>query len=498
MKSKSIPKNLENGIRASHPNLGSIRLYSRKFIFSREYEEIRCDHILGNKPTRTLLSFLLHEWMDSEHRQELFPGKFDLGNCREIPDHECIYKNLCSELSIDGEGKDELETVKNGIKRLTGRSTADFSEINKLITLKVIKTLYTITRERSNRIFSALEAPEVGKAGLEFRIDYPNDKSRKLMHLVADIREYLGAELPTEKIINIQNAFSELQGAVDNADIHIQKIFLSSSAPKYASLISAYDKLLQSIENYQFPSPSDTLLRLDETFYIYLSSLEIRHFSRQFPKLLEVARSGIKVNSIANQIKQTTETNKLVKVKHLPDFMRVNMEKFQQLLAQAIGMEIDLHELLRYIPLSVELIKRVRIFDPNQSRDPAEIEVSIADILAAIIAIQADHKSRTNHKPYWHGQPAVGDSLLESLKMEFSDKYVYEEHSQIWRVRLNHYKAALNGHSEWYEKRMKVSAGILARFAELACYRDVTEILRNASDFLTHIGVECQALKRGL
>lgn len=491
-----LSPSLEKFIRKLHTDISIPDMMSRDFIFGRNYAEVRSTRLQDQKIPRTLLSFLLHEFMDSDSRKHLFPEKFDLGNYIEISAQDCKYENVLGELSVRPEHDEALDPIKDGIKRLTGKSTADFLKINKSITLKVVKTLYTITKGRSNRIFTALAAPEFGKAGLEFRMAYPNSKSRKLIYLVSDLREYLGAELPVERIIEINQTFELLQRDAENTDRQIQEILLSGSSPKYDSLISAYDRLSLSIENYRFPSPAHTLQRLDETLYTYITSLEIRHFSQQVPKIQEMGTSGLKVNSIASELVPLAKAMRPVRIKDLPAFIQSNIGQFQRLLMQALGMEIELKELVGLIPLSVTLLKRIRLFDPSPDSDRVEIEIVVSDTLAALAAIKAENLCRTNFKPYWHGQPAIGDSLLESLKTNFSDEDLYEEHLQIWRVRLNYFKHALNGHMEWYARRLKVNAQVLSRFAELASYKDTAEISRNASAFISHIGMECLALRQ--
>ena len=119
--------------------------------------------------------------------------------------------------------------------------------------------------------------------------------------------------------------------------------------------------------------------------------------------------------------------------------------------------------------------------------------VALPEIVAAFCAVHAEHMARTNYKPYWHGQPAIGDSLLASLKLKFCDAFVYEEHTKIWRIRLYWFLDAINGHSDRSERKLKLSSLILTRLSELARLEDTKMIADQSAKFANHISAMCES-----
>lgn len=492
---------------------------SREFIFDRRHAQARNAHVLGCfKPHRTILSLLLHEGMDNDRRAQIFPGRFDLGSQRPVLDKECTYAALSKELfqytyNIP-DVNEPFEPVKIGIKRLTGRPVSDFLKKDKATTLRTVKLLYLFSKNRSRSIFSILSKPENGKAGLEFRDAYPNEKTKNLIWLISDLREYLSAELSTARIDEICEVFSLLQTDVEREALVIEKVLVTAYSLKYTHLISAYDDLINSIEQFRFDIPNETLRRLDETLYIYLCSLEFRHFAQQTLKINAVGTTTSPVVSItkrlhafAQNLPPFLEVNGSIlntapklpndwkfRTKDIPVFSTKYSHELCSLMDAAISTTVNVDAIRLYAPYAESLLSRVLIFEAKESLILGNSYASLPEIVAAFCAVHDEHLRRTNFKPYWHGQSAIGDSLLASLKSRICDESVYEEHTQIWRIRLFWFRDAINGHSEWCERKLKLNSLLLTRLSELARLSDTRAIVEQSKSVFDHISEMCRML----
>lgn len=485
---------------------------SRKFIFNKEYTAARNEYILGGpEQRRTVLSVLLHEAMDDEHRDKIFPGKFDLGSRRNVAEKECTYAAVFDELYPGFDQKPDVnepfEPVKQGIKRLTGRSVAEFLATDRLTTLKVVKLLYLISKTRPGSIFRILSQPETGKAGLEFRDAYPNAKNEELVWLVSDIREYLAAALTRGQMAETQNVFSSLLPRIEEVCSDAERPVIEKNKQAYRHLVSAYDALISVIQDFHFDIPKELAGRLDETLYTYLSSLEFRHYAQKAPEIFDFATPLITISSIARQLRdfaQTIPTSPAMygtvfssnarkpheckfKVKDVPPFAHRYSGHIHSFMETALSMPVEENAVRTCIPYVKSLLGRALISVPGQVPLEDEALADLPMIVAAFCAVQAERGKRTRYQPFWHGQLPTGVSLLESLKSDFSEKSVYEEHTQIWYVRLYLFRDAINGHLEWGLRRQQLKLLILKKVAELTLLSDTEVISAQLTKFFHYV-----------
>jgi hypothetical protein len=478
-------------IRDKHPE---VDIYSREFFFEPKYSMIRNQQYLQVNPSskRTLLSFLLHEGMIEEKRSAIFPNEFDLGNLHEVPKAICKPAELLNYLDLPPEdGSAPLKHIHAGVKLLTGRSISDYYKVNLSNALKVTKTLYFLTRNRNeNRLFSKLANPENGKSGLEFRESYQHKKSSALGYLVSDVREYLGAELSTQKITQIQAAFESISAAYDKVMGRLQTIPTNKSINGDESARSFFDELYVSIKKYQHPLAPDNLVQLDEALYLHITSLPFRHFAQQYPNLHSIGVRPLPLIPLSDHIKIEEYRLTRIPINKISDVLQSHAAFFISIASTLTNSLIDIKNLKKYAPLVTAVVDRVEVFEPKQSIHREDRDTSLLRIVTAISAIHDEHIQKTSHMPYWHGQQAVGDSLLTSLKTELNDESVYEEHTQIWRIRLNWLSATLCGESALYKQRSDVEMLVLHRFSEIARVQNIDALEKATQLFLQHIETE--------
>lgn len=470
-------------------------IFSWEFFFEPVYAGIRSQHPLrgGTSSKRTLLSILMHEGMDDKRRAIIFPKTFDLGNLREIPPSKCNNKSLLEDLGLPYGINDPIKHINSGIKRLTGRSINDYYKVDKPVALKVQKTLYYLTRYRKETtIFTLLEGPEGKKSGLEFRESYTHSQSSEFRYLVSDVREYFGAELSTQRIIQIQQAFESVLTSYEKAIQVIRYRTTSVDTGYNKSFRDFYDRLQSSIESYRHSSVPDSPVRLDEALYIHISSLPFRHFAENYPSLHTIGIAHPPLVSLAEKIHVEEYEAMRIPISDIPLVLKNKAEFFCSIVSTALSGQIDAKILDKYALSVSAVLDRVELFEPGQSMIPEERDTDLLRIVTAICCIHLEHNQGTLHMPYWRGQGTVGDSLLESLKSPFSDKTVYEEHTQIWRIRLNWLCANLSGKADRFKERSTLELLILRRFSEIARLQNVEAIEEATRDLFEHIASSCQ------
>lgn len=475
--------------------LKGIEPLSQEFIFDPDHANLRSHRpFVGPSVSwRTLLSFLLHEGMDSSQRQQIFPGKFDLGNQCAIPVKECTYAKLLEDLTPLPLTEKPLKPVRDGIEALTGRSLGDYMRIDPATTLKVVKAVYSFCqRRRRFTIFSTFAAPERKKSGMEFRSVHLNAKTQDLGALIADLREHLGAELDIERLTQIRITFDLLQSEFEKSSSEIAAIVRAQQTSRSETQSAFLDQLAQEIRRYEFDFTSDSKLRLDEALYVYMTSLEYRHFYQQQIKLIDSAlQNKISVTSIVDRLHEFSQWAHPVPARLASSFYTYHAPDVQALVEAALQTRISETALEKYADYVNSLLGRVLVFEQFTTHALGESEATPSLIIAAYCAIHVEHLNRSNHTPYWHGRPAIGDSLLKSLELPFEDQTVYEEHTQIWRLRLIAIYEAILGKGDLNEQMLQLTGDLLGRVSELAQQPDIRTINENALKFFEYLRERC-------
>jgi len=413
-----------------------------------------------------------------------------------------------------------FKTIQQGIRKLTGQKIAAYDRINKLVTLKVVKLLYLIMRNRDRpSLFGLLAAPENGRPGLEYREAYPNAKNEESTWLVADIKEYLGTELELDRTKDIEIACSRLMSAftsiTSNVDWAIASVGYSTQR-----CASIYVALEEALHNFRWKAEQG-MSRLDEALYIYLSTLEFRHFANSYPLLIEIAvasQKGLQVASIVGDLEQLAQhmiSSELAWLEAAGMGSRVRTSKcriplalfpraaadcaheIRAMMSKALRMPIEEKAYQQCISAVQNLLKRVCKFEPEQRGPEDKVTASIAQVAAAFCAVYFEREilqERTNHRPYWHGQKAEGGSLLGSLEKPLTDADVLEEHSQIWRLRLEWFQAANGGYLNVFVEKMAFRTVLLRKMGDIARTNNTEVCTKTIADLIDHLKETCLAM----
>jgi len=368
-----------------------------------------------------------------------------------------------------------------------------------------------------------LAAPEDKKAGLEFRESYPYGKNEDSTWLVADLVAYLNAELTPKRIAEVDTTTSSMLLEVANSiERNVAQMILLNGKCVRAP-IDVYASLTQHVESFQGIPESSSVVRLDETLYCYVRRLEFRHFAEIYPELVRVGTprpQDIQVNAIAEEINvvgramfgrklrldQCVDLAMLdegairISAEHFQAFARLNADSVGTLMSQALGHDVDERSYQKCMLHAQSLLAKVCLFDDHQS--PGAVCVSLSRVVAAFCAIYFETDilaKRTNHKPYWHGQAAQGGSLLKALEAvspenRLLDSVLLEEHSQIWRCRLDWFQAALKGQSSLHEARIAFRISLIRKVAKIARVTQARVVTRNLANLVDHVKGHCSKL----
>lgn len=501
---------------------------SREFIFGAQFADARNGLILGGDRQRsTFLSVLLREAVDESRRAKLFPGKFDLGSRQPVTPDDCTYDALADELNAKRSNadvtvdSDTFKTIREGIQSLTGQKMAVYAQVDKLIMLKVIKLFYQVMRERDDRMFGLLNAPEnlKRKAGLEFREAYPNSMSKEGTWLVADMKSYLSIELSETRIAEIDSTFSQLMSVVDSIDTNVRQAILDAHGHAIPGTLTIYPALTVELDGFRTDDEGQSVPRLDEVLYAYVSSLEFRHFARVYPSLVEIATpmaGELQVTPITGKLDElaldivracrglcifgtlepATDLDCMIQLKQLPGLAEDYAQEIRSLVERATGVAISERAYEQSFPCVHGLLVTVCMYEPGQIPLEEKLLATFRQVVAAFCAIHYElniRKTPSNHKPYWHSQQAQGGSLRTPLLASVWSTDRLEEHSQIWRCRLDWFQAAIRGETELHHARMAFRAALIRNVAEIAKIKDTAILAENLSTLPDFVKRQCFA-----
>ncbi|WP_439890833.1 hypothetical protein ACS7SF_16975 [Ralstonia sp. 25C] len=505
-------------LRAKH----GVEPLSYEFIFSPAFSRARNDSILRRGSRRTVLSVLLYELMEDEHRSQLFAGKFDLGSSLAVPGEAQTYDELLGEIESEDQsakdyqqdGIDAFKTIKAGILKMTGQKTEVFAKVDKLVTLKVIKLLYRLMRDREKQsIFGLLAAPEGSrKVGMEYREAYPNSKNEASTWLVADLRAYLGVELSASRRAEIDITADSLLKAVQSVEDNVKRVIALSLGNVHQRALSLYATMVDDLASFQHRRPESRACRLDEALYIHISSLEFRHFAEIYPLILGLGGSELNVVPVDAEMRHLLSTMEgdsavefvegRIPLRLANPLANRYATELREIIGRAIDSEIkpkDFDETAKYAD---RLLARVNMFEHGQVPSEAHLTLTFRQWVAAFCAVYVEmhvQPQRTNHKPYWFGQKNQGGSLLASLLKPHKDAELLEEHTQIWSVRLEWFQAAMSNYLSLFEQRMALRCVLLAKVGSLAALQDTAVIAQELARFLGLAKASClRAVQAGV
>lgn len=472
-----------------------IDLWSKEYFFDKKYAQHRSTTVMhsGSLIGRSLLSLLLREGMTEERRDRIFPGVYDLGNMRAVPPELCSYKKLVAELNGKDAAatypdNDPFETIKNGIRRITGREMQEYFKVNKLTALKVIRILHLLAINREPRLMQFLIPPVPQKKfSMSFRDSYPYIKNQDQVWLIADLKANLSVELSDKRFHEIALLFSSLHELMNNIIWNVEKILVGAYQSDYCSMLSVYAPLVKAVENYQVQhEPKD--VPLDEELFIHLHMLEFAHFAIGYPKLIAEEIPTLPITPVIEELRafakkafpvlfvDVKEDDPRIMINDIPTFSLRWQKEIIAIMEKAAGKRMTFDE-FNQIKLGAQNLLRnfYSHQDIGNGALHGEMKVSPWYVVAAFccvwyIKLPNTLKSAKIFKPYWLGQAGQGGTLHSSVKearIGFTMDHVPEEHRHIWNIRLEWFADALRGHTELRKQRFEFRNALISKVLDI-------------------------------
>lgn len=472
---------------------------------------------------RTWINVLLHDGMTDELRNELYPGRFDLGNTQSDNGSPVEFSDLLREINgvkkigrgenVGGKQMKDLETVLKGIAAIAGINIGNGTGKRTIDDLKVVKLLYRMTKERASHLFGLIAHPGYAgnEATLEFRDSYldrqieqptsNDDRIEENELLVADLIAYLSVEIPDttlEKIHTLLLTHSKLLECIVIENDEILHPIRVACASLHCDPANAYFFLAQLIQLYPDIEPSTRPNPLSEALYTYLRSLHFQHFVGGYADIVEKAIISEEIKPIRSEIERFCEelaqsnmlpidlNTPITSIEDFPTLVKRQSTRFRSLIKSATGLATR-DDALDDICNHASKILNAYMWVQFTKKDLSKECISVADCLASLIAVRHQQSVKTNYKPRWFGLKDVGDSPLRYFDRERSvsdlqaTDYIPEGVNQLLYQRFCQTHLLLIGDQNRHESWMTFQVARLRQYAQCMQSNNVLGITRSVN-----------------
>ena len=424
-------------------------IFHKKYAMFRHlrYPNKEVSEAISDFYTPTWINLIFIEGMTDDLRRVLFPHTYDFGNMSNDTNRTHCLSTLLDEINQESESEPcrsnnlkgskfakkttrDLDTVLNGLER-TLRSAVRLPNAKYPIeTLRTIKLLYGMTKERKSHLFGLIEHPEIsGKPSVEY-----DDEPRQLdptedSLLLADLIAYLSIDISKDRIVRIHqqllNSSNLLECIVaDNMEIlePVKIACLEENQPVH----EAYQRVTKSIEMYRHSKNERAPPPIHESLYTYLRALQFHHFVGEYEALYEKSKFSMPVNSISSELDQicldlinergilVKRDTPIVSVDELPKFVLDRSLLFRGLIKSILGLETR-KEALAEICSHASKILCMYEFQMHHKEDTDMVIASIADCVAALCTVRLEQHQPTSHEPRRFGDASLGKNALRFL-----------------------------------------------------------------------------------
>lgn len=431
---------------------------SRVFLREPSYFKDRGRRVGGGAPTfRSLLRFLLHSELSPADRQRVFPGDFDLGNNRLIPDDLCTYEALIKELE---EQRSPAEVFDNPLDKtavvrllrdvagLLGHEPPQETQEGVGQFFKVAKLIHGFKqREGLSQLISILQPPSEAKASLELTNPYPTGADSDLRWNIVDLEGYLSAEIPKDRLDEIEATFGEIRSAIDDALERIQYALKSVGPPSVDEVIKRYEIVQDHWTLRRLPPPR-AVLRADEQLYVAVRTLDFIHFAKVERRLRAAKLLQRPVTPLANDSLRFRV--KLIDVESCA--MSAKIENLHSLLGEAINEPISSRQFRDYLKRAYTLLEHwVYLQQPILATE----DVDASTALSAIIVAREMLENPASYKPGLHGAArGLSQSVKAAMKPGAPISSTHEEFERILSYAIQWTRYALAGQTAILEAQL--------------------------------------------
>ena len=429
--------------------------FSEEFVWGAQHRKARFGAFLSSNGRITLLDALLRAELSDEERLRMFPTPLDLGRHDKLESSQITYQaiadTVAQQLTLDSAGFDEryVKQTAETITELVGFPFSNYRDCDPELAARVLKLFVYLKKTQGPGVLGMLKPPGGKKRpSLELTNPYAQGVSDERRLLYSDIKSYLSARIPLDRLAEIDTCFDRLRPELGSFLGLVMRQVQDAPQPngRYVTVDDACERLRQAADVYgtllaPLSAVQKVFLPLDEQLYIHIRSLEFLHYSEFMRQLRckELIRAdvrpavqkfhGSKVKARYQDLQEETEA-------YMP-LLRVVEYAFDQAIAPDQFRRVILtgsHVLRHYL--------QVRTIDPEASAD--------FRLVAAILCFAMDLETNRvpQFKPHIHGQSNISGSIMGAMRSGVNERH--EEFERICSECVDWYQAALTDQLEMH------------------------------------------------
>ncbi len=444
-----------------------VDLFSYDFVRDPRYVKHRCGRVIGGDglAVQNLLRSVLHVGLTERDRMQIFPGEFDLGNARSIPEEACTFEALIKELEQQRPpdeycdnplGKADVSRLLRDTAELIGHTPPLERQVGTGELFKVAKLLHSF-RQRDGlfQLMSILRPPNEATASLELSNPYPSGANSDLRWQMIDLHGYLSAEIPAERLAEIDGTFGSVRAVLDDALNGIQLVLKNDGRPSVDEVVQRYEVALHQWTSHRSP-PVRQLLRADEQLYVSMHILDFLHFAKVERKLRReklLQRAAKPISILAGLTQSRIRLRDLCERK-IPD----SVKKLHQPMQDALGEDINERQFQGYLTSAHTVLNHW----VSLQQVPAPVDVDALTGLAAIIVAREMRKQPASYKSGLHGS-ARGQiqSVKTAFKIDSPVSSTHEEFERIVNYAVRWMRYALSGQTAVLEAQLALQMQLI-------------------------------------
>ncbi len=457
--------------------------FSAEFVWDSRHSALRFGAFISPGGSVTVLDAVLRAELTDEERHCIFPTPLDLGRKNKLEPsqrtYQAIANTVTNQLKLDTSGFDEsyVKQTAASIGELAGFPFDVYRERDPDLAARVLKLFVYLKKTRGPGVVGMLKPPgDDRRPSLELTNPYPWGAGDQKRQLYADIKSYLSAQIPPERLAAIDACFASLRpelGRFLGELLHqIQDIPLLPDGD-LPTARDACDRLQRAAEVYKkcfiapHTAPSKVLLPLDEQLYVHLQTLEFLHYTEFMRQLRGRELIRAKVQPSVRVFGASTVTARYLDLQqHTDDYMPL-----LPVVEHAFGEAIEPAQFKRAILMGSHVLRhylRVRTLNPDATADFRLVTATLC------FAMDLETGRVPQYKPYIHGQSNISGSVSGAMLDGVNSRH--EEFERICSESVDWYQAALTGQRELHEACHDLVALFERTTAELCRSHDTERI----------------------
>lgn len=466
--------------------------FSAEFVWDSRHSALRFQAFISPGGSMTMLDAVLRAELTEEERHRIFPTPLDLGRKNKLEPYQRTYQaianTVANQLKLDRSGFDEnyIKQTAASIGELAGFPFDVYRERDPDLAARVLKLFVYLKKTRGPGVVGMLKPPGNDRSpSLELTNPYPWGTGDQKRQLYADIKSYLSAQIPPERLAAIDACFASLRPELGRFlgellhQIHDTPVLPDGHLP---TVRDACDRLQRAAEVYKKgllapnTTPSKVLLPLDEQLYVHLQTLEFLHYTEFMRRLRgrELIRANVQP-SVQVFGASRVRARYLDLQQHIDDYMPL-----RPVVEHAFGETIEPLDFKRAILMGSHVLRhylQVRTLDPDATADFRLVTATLCFAMDLI-------SSRVpQYKPYIHGQGNISGSVLGAMLDEVNKRH--EEFERICSESVDWYQAVLTGQTKPHQAHHDLVALFERSTAELCRSHDTERI----AAFLGALGI---------